>query len=106
MIKHYGFIVKSDNYDFHHDKTTMSTADFTTNTVGVSCDDDAILVAQKMIEDGVQVIELCGAFGAESADYIISCLDTNIPIGYVTFSKNENQKLERILAGNSDLQQA
>ncbi|WP_299944149.1 DUF6506 family protein [uncultured Microbulbifer sp.] len=98
MIRQYGFIVKAKSYDYHHHKTVMDAADFFTEVIGVSNDDDAVLVARGMVERGVQVIELCGGFGSESAEYIISQLDTDIPVGYVTFNEKENQKLVRILS--------
>ena len=93
MIQQYGFIVKDKSYDYHNDKSSMNTKEFFTEIVGVSSDDEAVLVAKEMINRGVQVIELCGGFGSKSAEYIIAQLDTNIPIGYVTFSDKENQKL-------------
>jgi len=98
MINQYGFIVKADSYDFNSDKTTLNTSGFSTQVVGVSCDEDAIIVAQKMIESGVQVIELCGGFGLESANYISDSLDSDVPIGYVTFTAVENRKLNQTLS--------
>ncbi|MEX2961176.1 DUF6506 family protein [Microbulbifer sp. TYP-18] len=101
MIRQYGFIVKAKSYDYHHPKTVMDTADFFTEIIGVSNDDDAVLAARGMIERGMQVIELCGGFGSESAEYIISQLDTDIPVGYVTFNEGETQKLARIVSEDS-----
>ncbi|HFQ5196453.1 TPA: DUF6506 family protein [Vibrio vulnificus] len=101
MIERYGFIVKAENYDFQHDSTTLNTSGFVTEVVGVSSDEDAILVAQKMIKNGIQVIELCGGFGLESATYISECLDTDVPIGYITFSDEESRKLEKVLSKSS-----
>ena len=54
-----------------------------------------------MINQGIQVIELCGGFGQESAEFVIAQLDTQVPIGYVTFSSKEQQKLTRLIP-NSD----
>ncbi|WKD51304.1 DUF6506 family protein [Microbulbifer spongiae] len=102
MIKHYGFIVKAKSYDYPHDKTVMDTTEFFTEVIGVSNDHDAVLAAKGMIERGVQVIELCGGFGLESAEEIISQLDTDIPVGYVTFNERENQKLVRIMSQSPD----
>ncbi|WP_191115979.1 DUF6506 family protein [Vibrio alginolyticus] len=101
MIERYGFIVKAENYDFQHDSTTLNTSGFATEVVGVSSDEDAILVARKMIKNGIQVIELCGGFGLESATYISECLDTDVPTGYVTFTDEESRKLEKVLLKSS-----
>lgn len=100
MIKHYGFIVKAESYNADHDKAVMDTASFSTNMIGVSSDEQAIRAAQTMIKNGIQVIELCGGFGSESAEKIIARLETNIPIGYVTFSDQERLKLDKLLSQN------
>ncbi|HDY7864739.1 TPA: hypothetical protein RQK43_004557 [Vibrio vulnificus] len=101
MIKQYGFIVKADSYDFNRDSTALNTSGFSTRVVGVSSDEEAILIAKRMIESGIQVIELCGGFGLESAEHIISSLDSDVPIGYVTFSDEESVKLEQVLSSSS-----
>ncbi|USD33781.1 MULTISPECIES: DUF6506 family protein [Vibrio] len=97
MIKRYGFIIKAESYSHVRDSTDLNAPEFSTHVVGVSSDDEAIVVAKAMIESGIQVIELCGGFGADSASYIIESLDTNVPIGYVTFSDQETNKLEQLL---------
>ncbi len=98
MINQYGFIVKAENYDGNTDSTTLNTTGFSTQVIGVSSNDEAIVVARKMIEQGIQVIELCGGFGLESAQYISRSLNTDVPIGYVTFHDNEQLKLDKMLS--------
>ncbi|MCG7533528.1 DUF6506 family protein [Pseudoalteromonas sp. OOF1S-7] len=97
MIKRYGFIVKADGYDHLRDSADLNVPEFSTQVVGVSSDEEAIVVAKEMIGSGVQVIELCGGFGADSAGYIINSLATDVPIGYVTFSYQEEKKLEQLM---------
>lgn len=70
----------------------MNTTGFSTQIAGVSSDEEAIIVAKNMIETGIQVIELCGSFGLESAEHISNSLDTDVPIGYVTFNDSEQKK--------------
>ncbi|WP_440886771.1 DUF6506 family protein [Vibrio sp. WZ-1] len=101
MIQRYGFIVKAGGYDSRSDSTILDTLGFSTQVVGVGSDEQAILVAKRMIDSGIQVIELCGGFGSESAQHIISSLDSNVPVGYVTFSDEESAKLEQMLASSS-----
>jgi len=98
MISRYGFIVKADSYNHEQDSAALNSPEFFTEVVGVSSDEEAIVVAKGMIENGIQVIELCGGFGLESAEYIISSVDSEIPIGYVTFSDTENLKLKQVLS--------
>ena len=98
MLQRYGFIVKAPGYDAKNANQTMVTKGFITKMVGVSSDDEAMVVAKEMIADGIEVIELCGGFGEQSAQKIIAALDSNVPIGYVCFSESENRKLEDLFA--------
>ena len=95
MINKYGFIVKAANYDYKKDRTVLETELFQTQVVGVSTDDEAVIVAKCLIQDGVQVIELCGGFGKESAYKVISEVNSNVPIGFVTFTETEQDKRKR-----------
>ncbi|WP_194436264.1 DUF6506 family protein [Vibrio fluminensis] len=98
MFQRYGFIVKAEGYDYLSDSSNMATTGFSTNMVGVTSDEDAIAVANQMIADGIEVIELCGGFGKESAEYIVAALATDVPIGYVRFDEDEQRKLDSVLS--------
>ncbi len=80
----------------------MNTAGFSTQVVGVYSDEQAIAAAKSLIEQDVQVIELCGGFGVESAEKIIAELNSPIPVGYVTFSQHEHKKLITLVNGTED----
>ena len=41
-------------------------------------------VSRNLYENGIDCIELCGAFGAEGARKIIEATENKIPVGYVT----------------------
>lgn len=101
MLEKYGFIVKANNYRHTKDSARLDTEGFSTQVVCVSSDEEAIFAAKTMINQGIQVIELCGGFGQESAEFVIAQLDTQVPIGYVTFNSKEQQKLTRLIP-NSD----
>ncbi|SON52951.1 DUF6506 family protein [Vibrio tapetis] len=102
MIKRYGFIVKAEHYQHPRDNTEMNTLGFSTQVVGVCSDEQAIVAAKSLIEQEVQVIELCGGFGVESAEKIIAELNSPIPIGYVTFNQQEQRKLTEVVSEIGD----
>ncbi len=101
MIKKYGFIVKGENYtpETHHN--SLDSGFFFTKVVGVSTDEEAILVAKAFVQCGIEVIELCGGFGKESAEHLIAEVNTHVPIGYVIFNDTEQQKLTSFLSSSS-----
>ena len=80
MLEKYVFIVKTNNYRHTKDSARLDTEGFSTQVVCVSSDEEAILAAKTMINQGIQVIELCGGFGQESAEFVIAQLDTQSPL--------------------------
>lgn len=52
--------------------------------IGVADIEDACRTARNLYENGIDCIELCGAFGAEGARKIIEATENKIPVGYVT----------------------
>ena len=52
--------------------------------VGVSNMEEAVIESRRLMHEGVNCIELCGAFGADGARMIIETTGNKIPIGYVT----------------------
>lgn len=94
-ITNYGFIVKGTGYNAKTNKSTLDSGAFKTTVVGVETDERAIEVAQQMLAEGVQLIELCGGFDSNTADTIMDALENAIPVGYVTFSKKAQTILDK-----------
>ncbi|MCO7227315.1 DUF6506 family protein [Pleionea sp. CnH1-48] len=97
-LTHYGFIVKAPGYSADSHSLNMDSEHFHTMIVGVSSLDEAIVAAKKMVADGIQVIELCGGFGTEDRELLIQAVDSEVPVGSVSFSKSEKDKLTAFLA--------
>lgn len=96
-LTRYGFIVKAPGYqsDTHH--AVIETPQFRTQVVCVSSVAEAQHVARQMIANGIELIELCGGFGQEGMAELVAALNTEIPVGYVTFAEQENTKLLKYL---------
>ncbi|USH04659.1 DUF6506 family protein [Grimontia kaedaensis] len=93
MISHYGFIIKAPDYQQDEHRSVIESSLFRTEVLGVSSDEEAVIAARVLIGNGAQVVELCGGFGAESAENIIAALGSDVPIGFVSFSEQELKKL-------------
>ena len=50
---------------------------------GVSSVEEACRTARRLQEQGVDCIELCGAFGPEGAQAVIDATENRLPVGYV-----------------------
>ena len=72
----------------------MGEFDFPTDTaaihngnaciMGVTSLEQACQAAQKLCLEGVNCIELCGAFGPDGARAVIQATQNQVPVGYVT----------------------
>ena len=63
----------------------------TAQIIGVANIEDAIKAACKLQDEGVDCIELCGAFGEEGARKIIKATQNQIPIGYITHIREQDE---------------
>ncbi len=71
-----------DNFDFPQDRAAIHSG--SAQMVGVSSLEEACIAARELCDQGVECIELCGAFGEDGARRIISATHNRIPVGYVT----------------------
>lgn len=96
-IKSYAFIVKAPGYNSSIHRSVLEGPEFRTEVVCVSSVAEAVQVARELTSNGVEVIELCGGFGESGAMEVIDQLGSEVPVGYVVFSKEEGDKLEKLL---------
>jgi len=65
-------------------------------TVGVPSTNVDPEVVEGLIADGVELIELCGAFGPHAAAAIIDQVDGRVPVGVVTYPASEAGGLQAL----------
>lgn len=98
-LSSYGFIIKAPGYDPATHQATLESAAFRTRVVCVSTDSQAREEALRMIEAGVQVIELCGGFTGEEAASLTEAVQGRVPVGHVHFAPPERALLTALLEG-------
>jgi 2-keto-3-deoxy-6-phosphogluconate aldolase len=76
----FGFIVTGDNFI-----QNQGTEKFAMKVVGVKSPEQGIAVAKEMVQEGVQLIELCGGFSPVWAGKIIEAIDYAVPVGVVAY---------------------
>src|SRR4051794_35550532 len=84
-LERFGFIVTGAGLNPEKDRTHISSDRFTSVMVGVEKPAQAIPVAQQMVADGIQLIELCGGFGPIWTAKVIEAIDGVIPVGSVGY---------------------
>lgn len=66
--------------------------------IGVPSVSDAPNLARQLIEDGVELIELCGGFGGAGLAAIVSAVQGRVPVGAVFFGVDASSGLNRIFS--------
>lgn len=79
-LQRFGFIVTGGRF-----KQQQGTDNLAITVVGVEHKEEAIDVARRMVDDGIQLIELCGGFGPVWSGKIIEAINHAVPVGAVTY---------------------
>jgi predicted polyphosphate/ATP-dependent NAD kinase len=64
--------------------------------VGVPSVADAPAVAQELVADGVELIELCGGFGGGGLSSVITAVGGRVPVGAVSYGIDAVHGLARL----------
>jgi len=65
-------------------------------SVGVPKVSDAPDVAKKLLAEGVELIELCGAFGGAGLGAVIAAIENRVPVGAVFYGCDASTGLHRL----------
>ena len=61
-------------------------------------------MARREVQNGVQLIDLCGAFGEAGMQAVVDAIDCDVPVGYVVYSQSEMQKHDLLFPPRRDAQ--
>jgi len=84
-LERFGFIVTGAGMDPAEHRAEISSDRFTSVMVGVTEPAQALAVAQDMVRDGVQLIELCGGFGPVWTAAVVEAIGGAVPVGSVGY---------------------
>jgi hypothetical protein len=94
----FGFIVTGSGLDPKLNRMEMKSPAFTMIAVGVSRAEQGVEVALGMLNEGVQLIELCGGFGPIWTGKIIEALEGRIPVGSVGYGPESIDSMYALFA--------
>jgi hypothetical protein len=84
-LQKFGFIVTGPQLDPTQHRQVMQSPAFKMISVGVSSPSEGVAVAQQLVEDGVQLIELCGGFGPKWTAQVQEAIAHRVPVGSVSY---------------------
>ena len=95
-LTHWGFIFKAPGMDPATNRWTTESDGCRTDVVGVADPVDAAAVAADLVAAGVELIELCGAFGPVWTGRIIDAIDGAVPVGAVYYGGEATDQLAEL----------
>jgi len=84
-LRKFGFIVTGAGLDPTQNRLVMNSDAFEMIAVGVEKPEHGVEVARQLVEDGIQLLELCGGFGPVWTAKIIEAVKGRIPVGSVGY---------------------
>jgi predicted polyphosphate/ATP-dependent NAD kinase len=95
-LERFGFIVTGAGMDPAVHRTEIASDEFTSVMVGVTEPSQALSVARQMVEEGVQLIELCGGFGPVWTAAVEEAIDGVVPVGSVGYGPEAISGMHRL----------
>ena len=69
-------------------------------SVGVRDIGEAVAAARQLVDDGVELIELCGGFGGAGLGAIVNAVHGKVPVGAVFYGVDASAGLQRLFGAN------
>lgn len=82
------FMFIAPKTDSQHHKATITTPVAELTVIGVQNYREAETIARKLVEQGVEVIELCAGFGNEGTAAVNRAINGQVPVGVVRFDNH------------------
>ncbi|MDL2253058.1 DUF6506 family protein [Ruminococcaceae bacterium OttesenSCG-928-I18] len=62
--------------------------------MGVTSVQEGCETAKKLVENGCQLIELCGGFGEEGAKEVVKAIDDAVPVAYCVYFPGGEERMK------------
>jgi len=95
----FGFIVTGAQLNPAQHRSVMQSPAFEMISVGVSSPSEGVAVAQQMVSEGVQLIELCGGFGPAWTARVQEAIAHRVPVGSVSYGPETIDALHKLFKG-------
>ncbi len=83
----YAFVIKAPGYEMATHEATLESPEFHTGVVGVTALVDALTAVDRLVGDGVEIIELCGGFSPNEAAEIRGRAGPAVSVGLAVYEE-------------------
>ena len=98
-LRKWAYLFMSPGFDPKEHSISMSSSECEVRIIGIEMTqkESVIAIAKALVEDGVQMIELCGGFGPMWIARITDAIQGAIPVGSVAYGPEARGPLLNIL---------
>ncbi|MCT1403026.1 DUF6506 family protein [Paenibacillus sp. p3-SID867] len=99
-LHNWAYIYLSPKFSPEKNTVTTGNEDCKFTAIGIDFEEKerVIQIAQQLVKDGVQMIELCGGFGPLWIAKVSEAIDNAIPVGSVAYGPEARQPMLDLLA--------
>ena len=99
MLNKWGFIYVAPGASPDGDRTVVEHGDLTSTLVAVPEHEAAVRIAPELVDEGAQLLELCGIFGPTWTAKVVEAVGGRVPVGSVAFGVESVPRLAEAVAG-------
>ena len=99
-LRYWAYIFLSPGFNRDEHQVTMESSQTRMKAIGIDMDkkEEVIEIAKQLVEDGVQMIELCGGFGPNWVAKVSEAIHYVVPIGTVMYGPEARKPMLEILS--------
>jgi hypothetical protein len=97
-LRRFGFIVTGAGLDPAQHRVVMSSGAFEMIAVGVTRAEQGVAVARALVDEGIELLELCGGFGPTWTARILEAIDHRVPVGSVAYGPESIDAMHELFA--------
>ncbi|QFU89456.1 DUF6506 family protein [Amycolatopsis sp. YIM 10] len=97
-LRHWGFIYTATGADPAGETTVADTGRCRTVLVGLPGPEGAPGIARRLVDEGAQLIELCGGFGPVWTAKVLEAVEHRVPVGSVAYGPESVTGVHEIFA--------
>ena len=98
----FAYLLLGPGYSAQTQRADFESAAMQAALYGVGSVDEACALARTLAENGVQCIELCGAFGEAGAERIIAATGGEVAVGYSVHLLRQDALFDRLFGPSDD----
>ncbi|MFE6610517.1 DUF6506 family protein [Amycolatopsis sp. NPDC057786] len=92
-MRQWGFVYLADGCDPARDVSRVDSGRCLTVLIGVGRVDQVVAAVRRLVDEGAQLIELCGAFGPVWTARVIDAVGSEVPVGSVMYGAEATKQL-------------